>query len=77
MNDRRSLIVLILATLPIAVPVAALFFIHDLGSLIRYVFGGWALVAILTFVVVKLISMAIADDRAADAPQSNATSVDR
>ena len=77
MNDRRSLIVILMATLPIAAPVVALFFIPDIGSLITYTLGGWVLVATLTFLVVKLTSLRLLDDGASDAQQSDATSIDR
>ena len=77
MNDRRSLIVILMATLPIAAPVVALFFIRDLGSLIIHTLGGWVLVATLVFLVVKLTSLKLLDDSASDAQQSDATSIDR
>ena len=76
MNDRRSLIVLIAATLPIAAPVIGLFFIHDLGTLINYVLGGWVLVAVLTFVIVKLVATQ-AMDGATDAQRSDEAPSDR
>ena len=76
MTERWSGIVLISATLPIAAPVLGLFFINDLGSLIKYTLGGWILVAALTLLVVKLIAMRIPGE-AADAQRPNQPPVDR
>jgi hypothetical protein len=54
---RRSQIFLILATLPIVMPVVALFFIRDIGVLVLYVFGGWVLVAMLTLAMIKFAAV--------------------
>jgi hypothetical protein len=67
---RRSQIFLILATLPIVVPVVALFFIRDIGVLVLYVLGGWVLVAMLTLAVIKFAAVNFTDDEMMDAQRS-------
>ena len=73
MSDRRSLIFLILATLPIVVPVVGLFFIQDIIVLVIYVFGGWALVVLLTLAVIKFIAARFAENETMDAHRPSET----